>query len=215
MNPISIIALQTATSGTVITIDPFSFLLLVIGFSILFAVGVFVVLELISTRHREDVEDKLLSSQINMINNSIALSQNQQQQYNNYMNWWQNFQNQEYTTEVGLRREQMQNDASFMNKMLAIFQMWAQAAIMQDQEVSNALSRFLNVSTIALIWQLAQNGMFIEDILQLIGINASTDQIAKLIQLLNNAGIDVKSRTIPPAVQVIENPPSQQQQQPK
>jgi hypothetical protein len=206
------VLLQTAVAGG--GMDVFSFTATWLGLGLFFAIIVFIVLEFISARHRHDVEDKLVSSQMNMINNSIALSQNQQQQYNNYMNWWMNFQNQEYTTEVGLRREAMQNDNAFMNKMLAIFQMWAQANIMQEQQLGDALSRFLNVSTIALIWQLAQNGMFIEDILQLIGINASTDQIAKLIELLNNAGVHVQSRIVPP-VQIIENPSTQSAQSTK
>jgi len=44
--------------------------------------------------------------------------------------------------------------------------------------------------------------MYIEDVLQLIGINATTDQIAKLIELLNKVGVYPASRTVTPPVQV-------------
>jgi hypothetical protein len=57
----------------------------------------------------------------------------------------------------------------FMDKMYQLWQMWVQSSIMASQMTADAMARWLDTSTIACLGVIL-NGMYIEDVLQLIGI---------------------------------------------
>ena len=179
------------------------------------AVGVIVgiVIWFFNTQHQHAVDDRFLNNSTRQLEASITAQQNMQQQFANYQQWYMQYQTQVHNDNMELRREYLSMTRDFMDKMYQLWQMWVQSSIMASQKTTDAMARWLDVSTIALLWQLIQNGMYIEDVLQLIGINATTDQIAKLIELLNKVGVYPASRLVTPPVQVIEYPPTGQSTQ--
>ena len=175
------------------------------------AVGVIVgiVIWFFNTQHQHAVDDRFLNNSSRQLEASITAQQNMQQQFANYQQWYMQYQTQVHNDNMELRREYLSMTRDFMDKMYQLWYMWVQNSIMTSQKTTDAMARWLDVSTIALLWQLIQNGMYIEDVLQLIGINATTDQIAKLIELLNKVGVYPASRLVTPPVQVIEYPSTQ------
>jgi len=199
------------------TVDVFSFtatwwglgvFILLIAISIGVIVGI--VIWFFNTQHQHAVDDRFLNNSTRQLEASITAQQNMQQQFANYQQWYMQYQTQVHNDNMELRREYLSMTRDFMDKMYQLWQMWVQSSIMTSQKTADAMAQWLNTSTIAMLWELIQNGMYIEDVLQLIGINATTDQIAKLIELLNKVGVYPASRTTTPPVQVIEYPPTQQ-----